>query len=347
MRHTRTVLGAAVAALALGLAGCGGGDGDGSGGGSGASTVRLGYFPNLTHATAMVGLDRGTFAAALGDTKLEARTFNAGPATVEALFSGAIDAAYIGPSPTITAYARSRGEAVRVVAGAASGGAALVVTKEVRSAADLKGRKLATPQLGNTQDVALRYWLGEQGLKTTKEGGGDVSIVPQENAQTLDTFTTGAIDGAWVPEPWATRMLQAGGRVLVDERSLWPDGKFVTTHLIVRTKFLQDNPGVVRQLVQGSVAANEIVNSDPAAAQQIVRNSIGKLTGKPLPGEVVAAAWKSMTFTNDPLASSLLTGAEHAKAAGLLDEVDLDGLYELGPVNSVLAQRGAAKVAQP
>ena len=197
-------LGAALlaAALPLSLSACG--DDAGATGPAGpvdqAKEVRLGFFPNLTHATALVGVQDGTFKKALGDgVELTTTQFNAGPQAVEALFSGALDATFIGPSPTINAFAKSNGEAVRVVAGATSGGAALVVKPEITSVGDLKGKKIATPQLGNTQDVALRFWLGEQGLKTTTEGGGDVSIVPQENAQTLDTFATGAIDGAWVP----------------------------------------------------------------------------------------------------------------------------------------------------
>jgi NitT/TauT family transport system substrate-binding protein len=200
-------------------------------------TLRLGYFPNVTHAPAILGVENGTFAKALGkDVGLETKTFNAGPAAVEALLAGALDASYIGPNPAINAFAKSKGEAIRIIAGATSGGAALVVKPSITKAADLKGKKVASPQLGNTQDVALRAWLGEQGLKTNPQGGGDVSILPQENSQTLDTFKAGDIDGAWVPEPWVSRLVQEGsGKVLVDEKELWPGGRFVTTHLIVRT----------------------------------------------------------------------------------------------------------------
>ena len=207
--------------------------------------LRLGYFPNVTHATALAGIKQGFFEEALPDNvTLTTTPFNAGPEAVEAIFSGGLDASFIGPNPAINAFARSKGEAIRIVSGATSGGAYLVVKPEITSAAQLKGKKLATPQLGNTQDVALRAWLKEQGLSSDAQGGGDVSILPQPNAQTLDTFRSGDIDGAWVPEPWATRLVQeGGGTVLVDERDLWPDGQYVTTHLVVTPTFLEAPSG--------------------------------------------------------------------------------------------------------
>ncbi|MBL8976754.1 MAG: ABC transporter substrate-binding protein, partial [Myxococcales bacterium] len=193
------------------------------GGGSSEPSLRLGYFPNITHAAALVGVSDGIFARQLGAIKLETFTFNAGPAAIEALLSGSLDASYVGPNPAINAFVKSRGEAVRIIAGATSGGAFLVVRPEISSAADLRGQAVASPQLGGTQDVALRSWLATQGLKTDTSGGGDVSVVPQENAQTLERFRDGKLAGAWVPEPWASRLvLEGGGKVLVDERDLWP-----------------------------------------------------------------------------------------------------------------------------
>ena len=168
-----------------------------------------------------------------------------------ALLAGAIDATYIGPNPSVNAFQQSHG-AVRVVAGAASGGAYLVVKPNIDSAADLKGKKVASPQLGNTQDIALRSWLKQHGLKTDANGGGDVSVIPQDNATTLDTFRQGAIAGAWVPEPWATRLVdEGGGKILVDERTLWPQGQYVTTDLLVSTSFLKAHPDVVKRLLEG------------------------------------------------------------------------------------------------
>jgi NitT/TauT family transport system substrate-binding protein len=310
------------------------------------TTVRLGYFPNVTHATAIVGVEKGIFAKALGNDSLKTQTFNAGPAAVEALLSGAIDATYIGPNPAINAFAKSNGKAIRIVSGATSGGAALVVKPEIATAQQLKGKKVASPQLGNTQDVALRHWLADEGLKTDPQGGGDVSIVPQDNAQTLETFKSGSIDGAWVPEPWVSRLIQeGGGKVLVDEASLWPAGKFVTTHLVVATKFLQEHPDAVKRLLEGQVDANAFLNANPTESQQLVNAGIEKITGKKLSESTIQASWKNLTFTNDPVASSLTASAQHAEAVGLLDKVNLDGIYDLTPLNAVLKARGGAQVS--
>ncbi|MFU8851566.1 ABC transporter substrate-binding protein [Micromonospora sp. SL1-18] len=324
------------------------GDDTDAAGGSDPVTLRLGYFPNITHAPAVVGVEKGIFAEKLGsDVRLETKTFNAGPAAIEALFSGALDATYLGPNPTVNAFSKSEGQAVRVVSGAASGGVALVVKPGITSAEQLRGKKIATPQLGNTQDVALRYWLKEKGLTTTKEGGGDVKVVPQENAQTVETFVSGAIDGAWVPEPYVSRLVNAGGKVLVDERDLWPDRKFVITNLIVSTKFLKSHPEVVKKLVEGQVAANDFVTSKPDEAQQAVSDHIGKITGKPLDVKLIKQAWPTLEFTNDPIASSLKTGLDHAVAVELTQPVDLTGLYDLRYLNEALKAQGKPEVTQP
>ncbi|MGC4803612.1 ABC transporter substrate-binding protein [Micromonospora sp. DT233] len=339
---------AVVGTATLGLTAACGSDDDAAAGGSGPVTLRLGYFPNITHASAVVGVEKGIFAEKLGGAaKLETKTFNAGPAAIEAIFSGALDATYIGPNPTVNAHSKSKGEAVRVVSGAASGGVALVVKPGITSVEQLKGKKIATPQLGNTQDVALRYWLKEKGLTATKEGGGDVKVVPQENAQTVETFTSGAIDGAWVPEPFVSRLVNAGGKVLIDERDLWPDKKFVITNLIVSTKFLKAHPDVVRKLVEGQVAANEFVNTKPDESHQAISEHIGKITGKPLDVKLIKQAWPTLEFTNDPIASSLKTGLDHAVAVQLTQPVDLNGLYDLADLNEILKAQGKPEIAQP
>ena len=338
-RAVPTVL---LVALALLTSACGD-DADTSGSGSGSTAtesptaLRLGYFPNVTHATALVGVQSGIFKSALGPNTLQVKTFSAGPAAVEALFSGGLDATYIGPNPAINAHVQSGGEAIRIISGATSGGASLVVKAAINGPADLKGKKLASPQRGGTQDVALRHWLKDNNLKADLQGGGDVSIVPQENAQTLETFRSGQIDGAWVPEPWAARLVQeGGGKVLVDERTLWADGRFVTTHLIVRAKFLKEHPDAVRRLVEGQVQANELVNGNPAEAQRLVNQAIAGVTGKGIPDAVLQASWKTLEFTNDPIASSLTASADHAHDVGLLDRVSLKGIYDLSVLNEVL-----------
>jgi NitT/TauT family transport system substrate-binding protein len=313
---------------AIALTACGGAPAQS---GAPAPELRLGFFPNVTHATAMVGLKKGFFAGELGGTTLKTATFNSGATTIEALLSGSVDATYIGPNPTLTAYARSHGQAVRVLSGATSGGAALVVKPGINSPADLKGKTVATPGLANTQDVALRWWL--RGLGRT-----DVNVLPQDNAQTLQTFRAGQIDGAWVPEPWVTRLVQeAGAKLLVDERDLWPGGRFTTTQLVVRTEFLRQYPDTVRRLVEGQVMADAWLNAHPGDAQAVVTDYLGELTGTKVSPSVTAAAWTHMTFSDDPYATTLRESAEHAVQLGLLPRTELAGLYDLRLLNAALA----------
>ena len=329
------------------LAACSGSAGGGAEGGGAGGVLRLGYFPNITHAPAIVGLEEGLVAEALGDdVALETVPFNSGTEAVTALFSDAVDATYLGPNPAINAWAQSEGQAIRIVAGSTSGGAALVVRDGIDAPEDLAGTTLASPSLGNTQDVALRAYLAEAGYDVPLEGGGDVAVLPQENAQTLEAFRRGAIDGAWVPEPWATRLVEeGGGQVLVDERDLWPDGRFVTTLLVVAADHLEEEPDVVRALLEGHVAAVRLANEDPDAAQATTIAGIEALTGASLAPEIVSAAWQRLEFTVDPIADSLRGSAEDAEAVGLLDPVDLEGIYDLDLLNEVLEERGAPEVA--
>ena len=308
------------------------------GGGGGEATLRLGYFPNITHATALVGVEEGIFARNLGATKLDTFTFNAGPAAIEALLSGSLDAAYVGPNPAINGFVKSRGEAVRIVAGATSGGAALIVRPEIAAAGDLRGKQVASPQLGGTQDVALRTWLKSQGLATDTAGGGDVSVVPQENAQTLERFRSGELAGAWVPEPWASRLvLEGGGKVLVDERDLWPGGQYTTTVLLVRRAYLQAHPDRVEALLRGHVEATRWLADHKDAARARVNAAIEGLTGKRIGDEVIVRAFASLTFTTDPQMASLEKSAADAAGLGLLklDGVDLAPLYDASLLQKV------------
>ena len=309
---------------------------------AGAQTIRLGYFANLTHAGALVGIQKGYFSSALGSsTTIEPHIFNAGGDAVTAILSGAIDAAFVGPNPTTNAYVQSHGEAIRVVAGATSGGALLVVKPSITTIGQLKGKRIADPQLGGTQDVALRWFLKSHGFNADTAGGGDVSIVPQDNAQTLVGFRDGQIDGAWVPEPWASRLIvEAGARVLVDERDLWSGGTFATTNLIVATTFLQNHATQVKALLEGLYAATRYINANPDQAQAVANEAVAKITGKTLAASVVSAAWPRMKFTLDPLATSLKESADHAHSVGLLASVNLNGLYDLKLVNQVLAEHG-------
>jgi NitT/TauT family transport system substrate-binding protein len=276
---------------------------------------------------------------------LEPKSFNAGPDVITALFSGALDASFIGPGPSISGFQQSNGEAIRIVSGAASGGAFLVVKPGIKDADDLKGKTLSTPQLGNTQDVALRAWLKEEGLSTDTSGGGDVSILPQENSLTLTTFQSGDIDGAWVPEPWATRLVEeGGGKILVDEADLWPDGKYVTTNVIVNTSFLNDHPDVVKQLIEGEREAIRSIATNPKKAEQLTATGIEEASGKPIAPELVTASFKNLTFTLDPIPASLKKDARDAYDLGLIDSADVKGIYDLKLLNEVLRANGEPAV---
>ncbi|MFL6076661.1 MAG: ABC transporter substrate-binding protein [Mycobacteriales bacterium] len=327
--------------LATSVAACSGASANsGSGKDSTAPTLRLGYFANVTHATPVVGVGKGFYPKRLGKTQLKTQIFNAGPAAVEAMLSGSLDAAYLGPNPAINAWAKTHN--VRIIAGATTGGASLVVKPNIGSAADLKGRRLADPQLGGTQDVALRNWLAGKGLKPDS----DVKLAAgTDNATTLQLFQQGQIDGAWVPEPWASRLvLDGGGKVLVDERTLWPGGKFVTTHLLVNTSFLNKYPKTVKALLQGQVDTNDWIAAHPADAKATVNAQLKQLTGKSLTAAALDRAWGNITITNDPDAQSLNVSAKHAEKAKLLDHVDLKGIYDLRPLNDVLGAAGKPKV---
>jgi NitT/TauT family transport system substrate-binding protein len=302
-------------------------------------TIRFGVFPNVTHAPGLVELAQGgTLSKLLPNANVQVSPFNSGTQAVEAIFADSIDITFVGPNPAINAFAKSKGEAVRVIAGSTSGGAFLVVKPNIGSAEDLRGKSVASPSLGNTQDVALRAWLKSKGLTTDTAGGGDVSIVPQDNAQTLETFQAGTIDGAWVPAPWATRLIsEGGGKVLVDERDLWPDRKYVTTQLLVTKKFLDANPEVVKRILLATIQAVDFVNNEPGPAQQIVNAEIEKFTTKKLGDELLKKSWANLTFTIDPIASSLGKSAQDAESLGLLkDPGDLSGLYDLAPLNEIL-----------
>ncbi len=305
-------------------------------------TVRLGYFPNVTHAPAVAGVQEGLFDEATADVAtIEYSTFDSGTEAGEALLADGIDATFIGPNPAVNAFAQTDGEAVRIVSGTTSGGAALVVDDSIQSPEDLEGTTIATPSLGNTQDVAARAWLTEQGFEIDDAGGGDVPIVNLDNSDTLASFQDGTINGGWVPEPWATRLVQeGGGHVLVNEGDLWPEGQFVTTHLLVRTDYLEENPDVIRGLIEGLADAEDFVNDDAAAAQASVNAGIEAVTGEALPEEVISASWENLTFTLDPIASSLEESKNDAVEVGLLDDVDLEGIYDLSLLNEVLQERG-------
>lgn len=327
------------------VAACGGMAGGSSSNGGAPSQLRLGVFANVTHASGLVGINQGILQKDLGSTKLSTAKFNAGPSAMEALLGGSIDATYVGPSPAVNAYVKSHGEALRLVAGATSGGAELVVKPSITAPDQLRGKKLATPELGNTQDVALRYWLAQIGLKTNTTGGGDVSIQPTDNSSIVTAFRAGQLDGAWVPEPYASQLVLAGdGKVLVDEKDLWPQGTFVTTTLAVSKQFLDQHPDTVRALLRGQVDSNAWIAAHPTEARSAVNAQLRQMAGKPLPANVLDRAWGEIQVTNDPLASSLKTSTDHAVQVGLLKQPDLKGIYDLKPLNDVLKSKNQPPV---
>jgi NitT/TauT family transport system substrate-binding protein len=343
----------AVAALATSLAACGSDDSGSSGaaddGGGDEYEVKLGYFPNLTHASAIVGKEKGFVADALAEEGASVKylDFNSGSDTIDSLLGGSLDATYIGPSPAITAFAQSQG-GVSIISGATSGGASLMVNPSITSAQDLDGTTIATPGLANTQDVALKYWLNEEDFEVSPDGQGDVTVVNQDNSLTVQTYAQGEIDGAWVPEPYAAILETKGAVKLLDEAELWPQGKFVTTHLLVSNDFLDEHPTLVEDLLQGQIASNSWIAENNDEAKQLVADTIFEVTQTEIPAAALDPAWEQLTFTNDPIADSLIKDASDAVDVGLLEPIDnLPEIYNLEPLNKLLADAGEPEVAGP
>jgi NitT/TauT family transport system substrate-binding protein len=313
-------------------------------------TLRIGYFPNINHAQAVIGLGRGDFQKALGDNvEVKTQIFNAGPAAMEGLLANQVDVSYIGPGPTINGYVRSDGQALRIISGSASGGAVFVVRNDsgINSAQDLANKKFATPELGNTQDIALRNYLLDNGFNT-KEKGGNVEVLTVKNPDIVTLFLTKQIDGAWVPEPWGeTLVKEAGGKILVDERDLWPpDGKFVTAHIIVRTDYLQNNPDVIKKLLEAHINETNWINTNKTAAIGPFNVELEKLTGKTLTEDILNASLSRIDFTYDPIRLSLFQDATDAYNLGFLPEQpDLSGIYDLTILDQVLQERGLPPVS--
>jgi NitT/TauT family transport system substrate-binding protein len=313
-------------------------------------TVHLGYFPNITHAVALVGVEQGTFAKALGKNTLDAsKTFNAGPALMEALTAGDIDIGYVGPSPAINTYVKTHSDILRIIAGSSSGGVSLVVRPgaNIKSANDLQGKKIADPQLGGTQDISLRHYLQEHNLKSTDQGG-NVQIIPTDNATIINEFKAGQIDGAWVPEPYASELVdESKGVTLVDERSLWPNNQFATTIVVVRKAFLDQHPDIVKEFLQAHVETVQYINNNLPQAEQIANQQLKKLSGKALPADVLARSFSQLSITYDPLASTVLQASNNAFALGYLGTTkpDLSSLFSLDLLNSVLSSKGLKTVS--
>ncbi len=312
----------------------------------GLDSVRIGYFGNITHATPLVANQQGFFQKALGGTQAKYAIFNAGPSEIEALNSGSIDIGWIGPSPSINGYTKSGGKDLRIIGGSASGGVKLVVNPDkIKTLDDVKGKRIATPQLGNTQDVAFLNWIAEQGWKVDAQSGkGDVTVVRSDNKVTPDAYKSGSLDGAWVPEPTASKLVAEGGKVLLDESDLWPGKKFVITNIIVSQKFLKEHPKAVEAVLNASVDTNAWIAAHPDEAKAAANKQLEKDSGKALPADVLDPAWKSINIIDDPLAATLHAQADHAVKAGLLEKPNLDGIYDLTLLNKILQAKGKPAV---
>ena len=337
------LVGTAVVGGALLVAGCssGGSSSSSSSAAGGTSTataaaaapvtVRLGYLANITHAPALIAVKNGYFTKELGSAgTVKTSTFTSGTQETTAILAGQLDAAYVGPNPAINAWQKSNGTAIKIVSGVATGGASIVVKPTIASATQLKGQSLASPSLGNTQDVAVRYWLKQQGLTTSATGGGDVSIKPTSpNSAAVLEFKSGQIAGASEPSPYDVEMVQDGGKVLLSEPG-------VTTVLMVTQSFLNAHPAVVADLLKANLDALNYIKSNPAQAQADANDELAAYTGKPLSSKVIGPAFKEITFTDDPDATSLTQDAQQATSVGLLKSVNLNGIFDLTPLNSIL-----------
>jgi NitT/TauT family transport system substrate-binding protein len=312
-------------------------------------TLNLAYFANLTHAVALVGVGNGMFKKDLpSNVTLQTKTFNSGPTEMQALIAGSIDIAFVGPSPAINAYTQSHNSALKVIAGASSAGVEFVVqaNENITTAADLANKKIGDPGKGNTQDVALRYYLQQNGLKP-QDKGGNVQIVSTDNASVLSLFKQGQIDGAWMPEPWATRLVVEGkGKVFLNEKDLWPNGQFASTIVVVRQAFLSAHPDVVKQFLQADVDTVQYIKANAAQAAQTANDQIKTITGSATSSNELTPAFNDLTITYDPLTSTITTQANRSYTLGFVtSQPDLSQFYDLGPLNDVLNAKGLPMVA--
>ncbi len=297
--------------------------------------VRLGFFPNITHAQALVGNMDGSFARALEDVKLQALKFNAGPAAMEALSSGSLDICYVGTGPAINLYVKGDRQ-LRVIAGAVNGGA-LLIAKTARSPQELKGKKVASPQFGNSQDIALRHWLKAQRMTIADNSKGDVTVVPLANADILSLFLSGKLEAAWVPEPWGAKLIaEAGAHILVDERDLWPNRTFPTTLLVTTQRFLETRPAQVRAILRAHLELSRQWLDAPTAFAAKVNEAFSRLTGKKLPAHVLQDAFSRIEPAVRPLPEALALAAQHAHQVGFLPSPDVAGMVDTSVLDEVL-----------
>lgn len=311
--------------------------------------VRVGYFPNITHAQALVGMGNGYFAQKLGsNVEIEPYLFNAGPSAMEALLAKQLDLVYVGPNPALNTHLRSKGRALRILAGACSGGAALVLRqdRQVQRAAELNRMKLGTPQLGNTQDIALRYYLLENNLKS-KGDGGTIAIFPSGNSNLILLFKRGEIDGAWTVEPWVSRLvLEEEGYIFLNEDELWPQGFYPTTYLVGAVDFIKKHPQVVKEWVKAHLDLTVRLQTNPEEYMAEINREMEKWMGKPLPMKILRSAFSRLHFTCRPMEEPFMVMAERAYCLGFLQEMptNLSAGFELTFLEEGLKELGYAEI---
>ena len=294
--------------------------------------LRVAYFPNIGHAIPIIGMENGIFENQIGqETKIESRLFDSGPQVIESLFAGSVDIAYVGPGPAINGFLKSENKNVKILSGAASGGASFIVhpNSEINSVDDFDGKRIAAPQIGNTQDVSLRNYLDENGLRPAEKGGSVVVLnIPNPDIYTL--FTKGEIDAAWVPEPWASILVQElNGKRLFYEEDLWPQKKFASVVLIGRDEYVQENPLVIKNWLESHTTTINWINQNPEETRIVFNQFMKKTMGKSLSDSVVDESLSNLEITSDPVKESILTIAQRADSLGYLgrDGYDLDGIY--------------------
>ena len=295
-------------------------------------TLRVAFFPNIGHAIPVVGMERDTFELNLGNaTSIETKLFDSGPQVIESLYANSIDIAYVGPGPAINGFLKSENRDVVILSGAASGGASFIVhpDSEIISVEDFAGKRIAAPQIGNSQDVSLRNYLSENGLKSYEKGGSVIVLnIPNPDIYTL--FTKGEIDGAWVPEPWATILVQElGGQRLFFEEELWPQEKFASVLLIGRQEYVQNNPEIISNWLESHEQTVNWINQNPQETRIIFNDFMQNHMGQSLSDSVIDEALGNLEITTDPVDESIYTFAARADSLGYLgrDGYSLDGIF--------------------
>ena len=294
--------------------------------------IRVAFFPSIGHIIPIVGLEEKIFEKGIGEEKqIETKLFDSGPQVIESIFSGSIDIAYVGPGPIINGFLKSDGKDIKILSGAASGGASFIIQPNsgLESLENFDGKRIASPQISNSQDVSLRHYLESHGLKSV-EKGGTVFVLNISNPDIYTLFAKGDIDGAWVPEPWATILVQElDGIRLFNEEKLWPNEEFASVLLIVRTKYLENNPETVQKWVESHEKTVTWINSNPNKSKSLFSNFLIDYMGKSLPTKIIDESFSNISITSDPIKNSVIIFAERADSLGYLGRsgYNLDGIF--------------------